>query len=194
MSVEPSVIRANTNLFWVRKIDPVAVMGLVIASANASDGFTAKYELRSPESFHVIEATGSGNMYTANASAESTRSYAGGEYEWELYLIHDTGGRWFIDSGVLNVVAYTAGPQDLRSQVKKTLDAIEEMIAGKASKDVQEYSIQTGSGSRSLKNISITELIPLRDKYANLYQQELSRNKLMRGERTGKTIRVRFSR
>ena len=186
MSVEPSVIRANTTLNWVRRIDPVVVNGETIASADAADGFSAVYELRSADSFYSITASGSGNEYTVNTSAETTRACRGGQYRWELYLIKDPD-RWLINSGSLSIVAYTAGPQDLRSHAKRTLDAIEAMIEGKASRDVQEYTIQTGSGSRSLKHCTIDELLSLKKHYSTLYAQEQARE----GKRKS-IIRPRF--
>lgn len=178
--IEPNTIRGKTTLNWVRTIKAIVDnAGNIIASALASDGFSAVYELRNKSKFYSISTTGNGNEYTVSESATVTRNYAGGEYGWELYLINGTD-RWLVDSGELTVIAYTAGVADLRSQVKRTLDAIDAMIEGRASKDVQEYTIQTGSGSRSLKHFSAPELIQLRSHYAALYRNEqakLGRNK-----------------
>ena len=172
---EPDVIRAKTNLNWVRRIEPIQDnAGNLVASASATDGFTAVYELRNSSNFYTISAVGSGNEYTVAQSASDSENWASGEYELELF-IENGPDRWPVDSKQVEIVAYAAGAQDRRSQVKRTLDAIDAMIEGRSSKDVQEYSIQPGSGSRSLKHFSADELMTLRSKYAGLYASEQAR-------------------
>jgi len=185
---EPDQIRANTSVNWVRGIDPVLNnAGAQIASASVDDGWSAAYELRNASSFIQLPTDGSDNTYTVNISAATTQNYAAGEYSWELYITNGSD-RHFIDSGTLTVIGYTAGAQDMRSQVKRTLDMIDAMIEGRASKDVQEYSIDTGAGSRSLKHLSVDELFKFRRYYASLYQAE--QKAVGKGRST--TIKPRF--
>lgn len=48
---------------------------------------------------------------------------------------------------------------------KEILDKIEVTILGRATDDVAEYEIGTGTSKRALKRISVAELLKLRDYY-----------------------------
>ncbi|MEO0797514.1 MAG: hypothetical protein AAFX93_20380 [Verrucomicrobiota bacterium] len=172
MSSEPETIRAKTSLSWQR----------VIADYSADDGYVARYEFRSASGSFNIDASGSGKIYTVAETPTVTAAYSAGDYLWNLFILKgvdldNPDERHWIGCGNATVIADSSANTtfDARSLVKKTLDAIEEVINGKASKDVQEYSIQTGSGARALKHIPITELLMLRDKYAALYAAEQAR-------------------
>lgn len=171
---EPETIRAKTSLRWTRTIDAICDNGQQVASALASDGYSAVYELRNSAGLITITTTGSGRDYTVSKTGADTAAWEGGDYQWELYLVKDDD-RWLIDSGAVKVIAFSAEGADLRSHAKKTLDALNAMIEGRASRDVQEYTIQTGTGSRSLKHLSVEELLKFRSHYAALYRQEQAR-------------------
>ena len=79
---------------------------------------------------------------------------------------------------------------DLRSHVKKVLDAIESLLEGKASADILGYSI----AGRSISKMNPTELIEWRDLYRVDYQREIDAEKLAKGLDSGRRVGVRFYR
>jgi len=184
--IEPAVIRAKSSLRWTRTIDAILDGGNVIVSAIASDGYSAVYELRNASGLITITTTGSGREYTVSMTAAQTELFPGGDYQWELYLVK-SDDRWLIDTGSVKVIGFSENGSDLRSNIKKTLDAIDAVIEGRASRDVQEYTIQTGTGSRSLKHMTVDELMKFRSHYAALFRQE----QVESGQRSN-TVRTRF--
>ncbi|MEO0797347.1 MAG: hypothetical protein AAFX93_19520 [Verrucomicrobiota bacterium] len=174
-SPEPSVIYAKTSIFWKRTIDAVYIDGVLVASALAGEGYTAVYEMRNESGLIVINTGGSGRVYAVSESSVTTEAYAGGEYTWQLFLVNGDD-RWLIDEGTMKIVGYSATGQDNRSQVKRILDAINATIEGRASRADMEYSIQTGSGSRSIKHASMEELIKARSHFSALYHAEQARS------------------
>ena len=106
----------------------------------------------------------------------------------EKYLVDD--GTSAVEASLAAASAETA--VDTRSRVKRILDAVDAMIEGKATLDQQEYVIDTGAGSRSLKRIPIPDLILLRKTYAQLYNRELRKSGRRRGGRAFKTYLAQF--
>lgn len=78
---------------------------------------------------------------------------------------------------------------DNRSSVKKTLDAINALLEGRAGKDVDSYTIN----GRSLVKMKIPELLSLKSRFEAEYQHELNAEKIRRGARTGGKVRTRFN-
>lgn len=77
---------------------------------------------------------------------------------------------------------------DGRSHVKQVLDALENMILGKASRDQSSYSI----AGRSLSRLSPSELLRWRDLYKAEYTREQKGDRLRQGLVSGNIIKVRF--
>lgn len=77
---------------------------------------------------------------------------------------------------------------DARSHVKKTLDALEAMLEGKAGKDVQRYTIM----GRELHTYPIPDLLIMRDKYRAEYanEQRIAKGQPFGGR--GRKIYARF--
>jgi hypothetical protein len=79
---------------------------------------------------------------------------------------------------------------DGRSFVKQALDAIEAVLAKRATKDQERYVIEVNGSRRELWRTPIGDLLKLRDRYRAEYNAELrakSGSKLF-----GPTVRVRF--
>lgn len=145
---------------------------------SADDGYSAVYELKNNSDSISITTTGVGTLHTVSKAPAQSASYPTGVYDWQLYVVKGAGPdeRHFIDEGQIEVIGYTTGAQDQRSRVKRTLDAIDAALEAKASGgDVQEYSIDTGNGSRSMKKMTFDELLKARGTFAALYRIEMSR-------------------
>lgn len=110
--------------------------------------------------------------------ATDTTSFPTGQYWYQVISEDGLGGRVFISEGILFVTTKITGSgvYDGRSTAEKILEAIDNTILGKATNDQQSYVIQSGTGSRSLSRLSMTEIREARQYYATIVAAE-KRNK-----------------
>lgn len=178
MTTEPFEITAGDTVTWTKTLEqyPAPEWQLNYVLLNAS---------------HKIQITGvaDGSNHLISVPAAVSVAYGAGSYKWQSYVTKGAE-RYTIATGQMTIKPdfATALAMDTRSHVKKTLDALEAMIEGKASRDVQEYSIQ----GRMLKHIPLTELMPLYEKYKRFYADEVASEKASKGAKTSKKIYVRF--
>ena len=152
----------------------------------ASDSWVLTYYLVMDGDQKTIVATASGDDHLATITAANSADYNAGVYHYQARVAKDaeahTVGRGAIEVKP-NFAAQTSG-YDNRSHVKKTLEALEAVILGKASKDQLSYSI----AGRSISRLSPSELLEWRDAYRAEYNKELGRAGLKRPSK----IQVRF--
>jgi hypothetical protein len=163
-----------------------------------SDTYDIEIALRGPAVIDIKELvpgvtiTGSGDTYSIQVTAAATALWTSYGMYWYSIILTDGTKRYEVATGSVeilrNLSAITTGTYDGRSHVKKTLDALEAVIEGRATSDVLSYSI----AGRQISKIPITELLTLRDKYKTYYNDELTAEKLARGESAGGKIYVRF--
>jgi len=144
-----------------------------------------------------ITATDYGNgEYQVLAAYTDTDAWAPGTWYYQAHITIGDGGE---DDGVRRVVSngsfevkpkFSAMPDghDNRSHVKKTLDALEATIEGKASQDQLSYSI----AGRSMSRMSPAELLEWRDRYRTEYEREVSRERIAAGKGSGNKIKFRI--
>ena len=140
----------------------------------------------------TFTATASGADHLTTVAAATTAGWAAGDYSFQQFVTeNDTGERHLVGQGWLEVVANlaTATTFDGRSHVKKTLDALQATILGKASKDQESYTI----GNRSLSRMSPEELIAWESHYKALWAREKRALRLEKGLGHSGKIRTRFS-
>ena len=82
----------------------------------------------------------------------------------------------------------TATTVDNRSKAKKTLDAIDATLEGRATTDQHMYMI----GNRQLMRIPVEQLISLRKEYARIYAREQRNARVRRGGTLFTSVKVRF--
>lgn len=158
----------------------------------ATDGWEMVYYFRKAEGdgFNV-EADAVGADYLATIESTATATLTAGTFNWQCWVIKGAV-KYLVDSGRLFMSAgFDASPEtqaDSRSEVKKILDAIEAMIAKRATKIQQEYVL----GNRAMKFIPIPDLIALRTQYAQLYNEEVRAERLRKGGPFFKNILTRF--
>lgn len=110
-----------------------------------------------------IDALAAGASHQLNILSSNSTSYAPGDYAWQAY-VERLGARQTIATGRITILpnfAAAAGGIDTRSHARRTLQAIEATIEGRASSDVLAYEI----AGRRLSKIPVTELLELRDRY-----------------------------
>jgi hypothetical protein len=158
----------------------------VISSADypATDGWTLKGRFAPVASGTAVTVTAAtaedGADYELTVSAATTDGWAAGNWQYTLF-VELAGERHTIEVGNITVLenpANAAAGIDTRSHVKKTLDALEAMIEGKAGSDVQSYTIN----GRQLQHYTIPDLLMLRDKYSAEYARE---QRVKSGKSTG---------
>lgn len=186
----PSTIRAGDTLSWTESLPDYP----------AGDGWTLAINLaKYGDPTITITASTSGDSYAVSATAATTKGWVPGIYAWQAY-VYKLGGapsaiseKYTIEHGQLTVlpdITQATSATDLRSDCKKTLDAIEALLIGKATADVLSYSV----AGRAIAKMAPTELLKWRDVCRVEYQRELDAERVAKGLDTNKRVGVRFRR
>ena len=159
-TTEPTAIRVGDTISWTKTFDDFP-----------ATTYTLKYELVTSGTRIQIEASADGDDYAIAVAATTTVNWTAGRYHWESFA-HDGNDRYHLESGVIDILpdfeVQTSGYDD-RSHAKKVLDAIESLLEGKFTSDVESYTI----AGRSLTKMSVEELLTARDRYRAEYNKEL---------------------
>jgi hypothetical protein len=178
---EPREITIGETLQWTKDLEdhPASDWALTYYFRGAGTGFDAT-------------ATADGDTHSISVPATATANLVSGVYYWQAWVVHGSekhqvdSGQATVKQGFLTVT--TATIVDQRSKAKKILDAIDDLIAGRAVKDVQQYMI----GNRQLMHIPAEQLLSWRKHYAELYAKEQRRARAKKGHPFFSSINVRF--
>ncbi len=111
------------------------------------------------------------------------------KFQTRVELTADATGRTIVNEGRIDVRPdMIASATDNRTHAKKTLDAIEATLVGKASTDQLGYSIN----GRSLSRMSPTELREWRAAYRAEVAEETAAEEAEQGRKTGSKILARM--
>lgn len=138
-----------------------------------------------------VTATVSGTEYRVALTSVVTAAMAPGRWYWSAYLTRlSDSQRVQIDDGETVVEANRAvDPSDTRSHARRSLDAIEAVIEGRASDAVQSYTI----GGRQINKMSADDLITWRNYYRAEVAAENDAARRANGQPSKNTIQVRFT-
>lgn len=184
MNAPPLKFIASETLKW----------SVSLADYPANDGWALGYEFRSNlgGSTGSFDAAGvaNGSAFDVTVASAITAPLLAGLYSYRAFVTKGTE-KFFVQTGTAEVSANFSATEavDSRSIVKKTLDALEAMLQGKASLDQQRYTIN----NRSLDRYTPTELIVWHKHYLGLYAAEQRAEKLKSGSGFFKTIHTRFT-
>ena len=181
---EPLQVTAGDSVTWKRSF----------SDYPAADGWVLTYALQHSSNTKItLTASADGDDHLVSEVAATTAAWGPGIYSWQAYVTK-APDRYQVDTGTLEILPDLSAltNYDGRSHVKKTLDAIEAVIEGRATKDQESYSFSTGGGSRSLSRTPLADLIMLRTKYKFLYESELNAERVAAGLGTNKKIVTRF--
>lgn len=178
---EPSEIAAGDLATW--KISD--------SDFPAGDSWELTYALVKSGTLIEITASADGDDHLVSEASATTASWTPGTYKYQGYFTK-SGARYLRREGTIKILpdfASQSSGYDDRSHVKKTLDALESMIEGKASK------AQAGRvvGGEILADMPIHRLIEWRDKYKGYYESEQQAEAIKKGEGHGGNILVRFT-
>ena len=131
--------------------------------------YSSRLEGTGSTTFDVASAD-SGDDYLMTIAHGTTASLSTGVYHWQLYILRDSdSARLTFDSGTWEVKPnLDADTSDPRSHAKITLEAVEAVIEGRATKDQENYSI----AGRSLSRTPVADLLSLRDYYRTEFLRE----------------------
>lgn len=145
--------------------------------------------MRGPESIDLVAAA-SGSDHVLTASAATTAGWTAGTY-W--FSLRATSAGQVAEAGkgqveILPDLAAVTGVFDGRTENEKALEAIDAVLAKKATRDQQRYVI----GNREIWRVPVRELMQLRAYYAAAVRRERAK---ARGcsPGFGRRINVNFS-
>lgn len=176
----------------------------VVPDYPASDGWTLAHVLRARVSGDAITITAvaSGDDYLTTVLAATSAGWDAGDYTVTAQVSNVGLERHTLDAVALsdgrlasNLITILANPSegeafDDRSHARKTLDALNAMIEGRATKAQQRYTIK----DRELWLIEPEQLIKFRQYYAALVLNEEAAARRAAGLPDGRTSYVRFNR
>jgi hypothetical protein len=148
--------------------------------------WTVTYYFENKDKQFSAVATASGTDQLITITAATTSAYPAGRYRWYARAVNGAEAHT-AESGWVEVTAdpSASGVRDHRSWARRTLDAIEATLEGRASNDQLAMTIN----SRSISRTPISELTQWRDKL----RQEVRADEDESGG-AGRDIKVGFSR
>ena len=180
--IEPTEIEAGETVKWTKDLSD---------HYPADDGWSLAYTFINSSAKFAVNAVASGKKFSVTISAATSAAYTAGIYKW-IARVSKAGEVYTVDEGHCEILKNIADAGlttfDHRTHVKKTLDAIEAVIEGRATSDQLSYTI----AGRSITKMSVEELLKLRDRYKAEYQREIDAERIANGEGLGRKVLVRF--
>lgn len=149
-NTEPISIIPGDTVKWMRSL----------ADYPACAGWALSYELLNAMHRYQIAATADGAAHRVVISASTSQSYTPGSYDWRA-RVTNADEVYTVGTGRLTIAPSFSAAADVRSHARRTLDAIEAVLEGRATSATAEYEIN----GRRLKYIPLNELHALRTKY-----------------------------
>lgn len=177
-STEPASLNAGDTAKWLKSFE----------NYPASDGWHLNYILINGKGKITFDSIEQGDDHLINVLASTTAGWAAGNYDWRAsvkksdYVFTVGSGRVVVNA------AFSAATLDARSQARRTLEAIESTLEGRASSATAEYEI----AGRKLKYIPIPELLQLRDRLRRDVRSENTAASISAGRKNPNRIFVRF--
>ena len=177
----PTTFVQGTTVTWNDKLEDY----------SPDDGWAAQYIFVSSSDQQAVAGVDDSNGgFDFALTAIESANWNAEKYDWQLQVSKSPDV--FVPCLGQTVVTYDftqfGTGLDTRSIIKKTLDALEQTILGKASKDQLSYTIK----NRSLSRMSPSDLIEWYEKYKLWYRQELKAEKNAQGMDNTQTLKVRF--
>ena len=169
-----------------------AVEWLESESEYPSDTHSIRYVFISASLQIIVNSSAEGSDHLLQITAAASAEFLPGDYNYQRSIIETaTSDRFTTASGSLRVLPNyeeaNAG-LDVRSWAEKTLEAVEAVIADKATKDQASYSI----AGRSLSRYSYQDLLDLRSYCKRQIKSERRRERIKLGGKSGNRVLLRF--
>jgi hypothetical protein len=177
-TTEPDLIVAGDTAKWLRSLDDYP----------ASESWVLSYTLVSAAQRYTFSATASGADHLVTVAATTAATWVAGTYTWRAQ-VSKAGEVYTVGTGSLTVRPSFATATDGRSHARRTLEAIEAVIEGRATSEVSYYMI----GGRQLRYIEPAQLLALRDRYRAEVAREDAAQRAAAGLPDRRRVFVRFS-
>lgn len=179
---EPNQIVVGDLVEWRKSeidLDPALYDLLYVFREHASPYATIEKTATHDGSDFVISMTASGPEWRP------------GRWSWSSYAVRKSdSARRRIEIGTfdfLHDLQIESG--DVRSHARRMLDMIEALMEGRATDDVDNYSI----AGRQLTKMSVDELMHWRSHYKSEVETEENIKRVERGEASGSSVQMRFT-
>jgi len=182
-TAEPATLIAGDRWAWRRPDLPATY-----PTADYALSYAARRE-GVPEALIAITATETASDYVIEIASALTATYPPGRYRWAAMITRTSDAeRVTIGSGEWLVLADSAADatSDPRGHVRRTLDALESVIEGLASKRAASYSIE----GRVVTYRDLEDLRAMRARYRAELADEARKDRIRRGYAPGGRIRV----
>jgi hypothetical protein len=180
---EPDSLVAGDTAAWRR----------TLTKYPASAGWVISYALVQQQTGLQILITGTADCddHLINVLPAVTAAWSDGDYAGAGYCTNAaTGDRFTIWRGTITIAPDLAGatPGDSRTQARRILDNINQVLEGRATQEVLEFNVE----GTILRKATVADLLLLRDRYVVIVRKEEDRQKIASGRRTGRRILTRF--
>ena len=158
----PSALVAGD--FWSWRVDGIKY-------TYPSDDYSLSYKLapRSGGDMTTIEATADDDGWLVSVSSTTTTALTAGVYVWSLIATRiSDNARKTVCSNLLTVKPDPTVATDSRTIARRHLDAINSVLEGRITKDVENYTIE----GRALTRTPLADLHKLRSRYMAEVQAE----------------------
>ncbi|MDP9990399.1 hypothetical protein J2W28_000218 [Variovorax boronicumulans] len=149
-NTEPISIIPGDTVKWARRF----------SDYPPSAGWALSYELLNAMHRYEIHASADGDSFRVVVAAQTTQAYAPGSYDWRA-RVTNADEVYTVATGRLTIAPSFGAAGDVRSHARRTLDAIEAVLEGRATSATAEYEIN----GRRLKYIPLNELHEMRTRY-----------------------------
>lgn len=176
-TTEPASINAGDTAKWLKSLPDFP----------AGEGWVLGYELVNAAQRLSFAASAQGDDHLVLVAASATGEWPAGTYDWRATASR-AGEKFTVGQGRITIEPGFGSAIDARSQARRTLQAIEDTLEGRATSATAEYQI----AGRQLKYIPIPELLTLRDRYRQEVRAEEAAERMAAGLGNPGRIYVRF--
>lgn len=176
-TIEPTSLNAGDTAKWLKSLPDYP----------AGDGWALSYTLVNADQRLTFSASAQGDDFLVQVAAATTTTWPAGDYDWRA-TVSRSGEVFTVGSGRMTIAPAFGAAIDARSHARRTLEAIEATLEGRATSSTAEYEI----AGRRLKHIPVPELLTLRDRYRQEVAAEDTAARIQAGLGNPGRIYVRF--
>lgn len=184
-TTEPTILTQGERIEWTRTF-----------TDYPANEWTVQYRFRGDSQGFNVDATANGTDHVAVIAAAAS-PVVPGRYIWQAFAtsVADPDDIRCLDSGELMVrrgFSSDTSAVDLRSDAKRTLDAINAAIRDTATRNHSMYRVQTSAGEQEIRRLTLVDLMAAQKVYSAIVARENAAANSRRTGRFGESIKVRM--
>lgn len=138
----------------------------------------------------VIDAAADGTGFIFSAAADDSEDLEGGTYKYQFKFTNKTTSEVQVITGYDTVEALLENITDIRTHNRIMLEALTDVLKGRATKEVLNMSYK----GKSFQLLSLKELREAKEYYEAQCELEENEEKIKNGENTGNKLLIGFTR